>query len=300
MYVTTYPKQANSQQMDVREAQQQLVSSESTMEALSQASQQHQAESLAPGHDALKSFTDATQGSVQGSPSGGRTAGGGTGSANAFKEPVMLVASPSGIALSTQQSVHIASEQQTNLVSGQSMFIASGKSLVASVAEKISLFVQNAGMKLFAAKGKVEVQAQSDNIELTAQKTVKVLSATENIEAAAKQEILLTSGGAYIRIKDGNIEIHAPGKIDIKGAQHSFAGPKSGNYDLPILPSVERELGNQYFILKSHDGVPIANHPYRISIDNQIIEGRTDANGRTELVDGIVGQDVHFELLSAN
>jgi type VI secretion system secreted protein VgrG len=227
MYVTTYPKAANSQQLDVREAQQQLINSESTIEGLSQASEQHQAESLSVGHDALKSFTDATQSSVQGSQSGGNTAGGGTGSANAFKEPVMLFASPSGIALSTQQSIHIASDQQTNLVSGQSTFIASGKSLVASVAEKISLFVQNAGMKLFAAKGKIEVRAYADNVELTAQKAVKLLSATDSVEAVAKQEILLTSGGAYIRIKDGNIEIHAPGKIDIKGAEHSFAGPTS-------------------------------------------------------------------------
>jgi uncharacterized protein (DUF2345 family) len=239
MYVSTHPKQANSQQMDVREAQQQLINSESTIEALSQASQQHQAESLAAGHDALKSFTDATQSSAQGVTSGGNTAGGGTGSANAFKEPVMLIAGPSGIALSTQESIHIASDQQTNLVSGQSTFITSGKSLVASVAEKISLFVQNAGMKLFAAKGKVEVQAHSDNIELTAQKTVKVLSATENIEAIAKQEILLTSGGAYIRIKDGNIEIHAPGKIDIKGAQHSFAGPARLDEKFPSWQNTE-------------------------------------------------------------
>ncbi|WP_321932220.1 type VI secretion system Vgr family protein [Paraburkholderia guartelaensis] len=236
LYVTTYPKAANSQQLDVREAQQQLINSESTLEGLSQASQQHQAESLDAGHDALKAFTDATQSSAQGSQSGGRTAGGGTGSANAFKEPVMLLASPSGIALSTQQSVHVSSDQQTNIVSGQSTFITSGKSLVASVAERISLFVQNAGMKLFAAKGKVQVQAQSDNIELTAQKTVKILSATENIEAAAKQEILLTSGGAYIRIKDGNIEIHAPGKIDIKGVQHSFAGPTQMPYAYPDFP----------------------------------------------------------------
>jgi type VI secretion system secreted protein VgrG len=236
LYFTTYPKRANSQQLDVREAQQQLVSAESTIEGLSQASLQHQAESLAPGYDALKTFTDATQNSVQGAQSGGRTAGGGTGSANAFKAPVMLLASPSGIALSTQQSVHVASDKQTNLVSGQNTFIASGKSLVASAAEKISLFVQNAGMKLFAAQGKVEVQAHSDNIELIAQKTVKAMSATENIEAAAKQEILLTSGGAYIRIKDGGIEIHAPGKIDIKGAQHSFAGPASLPYPLPGLP----------------------------------------------------------------
>jgi type VI secretion system secreted protein VgrG len=225
LYVTTQPKQANSQQLDVREAQQQLVGAESLMESMSQASEAHQAESQEDGYDALKTFTDATQSNVQGSQSGGRTAGGGTGSANAFQTPVMLLASPSGIALSTPQSVHVSSAQQTNVVSGQSTFIASGKSLVAGVTAKISLFVQNAGMKLFAAKGMVEVQAQSDNIELTAQKTVKVLSAAENIEAVAKQEILLTSGGAYIRIKDGNIEIHGPAKIDIKGAQHSFSGP---------------------------------------------------------------------------
>ena len=91
-------------------------------------------------------------------------------------------------------------------------------------------------MKLFAAKGKVEIQAHSGDIELTAQKAFKVLSATENIEAAAKQEILLTSGGAYLRIKGGNIEIHAPGKIDIKGSQHSFAGPTGDAYPLPSMP----------------------------------------------------------------
>ncbi|MDC6130879.1 type VI secretion system Vgr family protein [Burkholderia gladioli] len=225
LYVTTHAGSAGSQPLDVREARQQLVSAESVIEAMSQASQTHQAESLMNGHDALKKFTDATQNSVPGAQAGGRTAGGGTGNANVFKSPVTLVASPSGIALSTQESVHVSSDEQTNLISGQSTFIASGKSLVASVAEKISLFVQNAGMKLFAAKGKVEIQAHSDDIELIAQKTVKVLSATEKIEVAAQQEILLTSGGAYIRIKDGNIEIHAPGKIDVKGASHAFTGP---------------------------------------------------------------------------
>ncbi|MBU6490319.1 MAG: DUF2345 domain-containing protein, partial [Burkholderiales bacterium] len=106
----------------------------------------------------------------------------------------------------------------------------SGKSLIASIGEKLSLFVQNAGMKLFAAKGKIEVQAHSDGIDLTAHKGVKVISITEAVEMAGKKEILLTSGGAYIRIKDGNIEIHAPGTIDVKGAKRVFAGPVSGDY----------------------------------------------------------------------
>ncbi|WP_176035859.1 type VI secretion system Vgr family protein [Paraburkholderia terricola] len=223
LYVTTYP--ATSQPLDARQTTSQLVNAESVLESMSDASTAHQAESLREGYDSLKAFTDATRNNVSGSSSGGNTAGGGTGSANAFGEPLMLFGSPSGIALSTQQSVHIASDAQTNLVSGQSTHIATGKSLIASVAQKLSFFVQNAGMKLFAAKGKVEIQAHNDNIELTAQKSVKLVSATGQIQAIAKGEILLTSGGAYIRLKDGNIEIHAPGNIDVKGAQHSFNGP---------------------------------------------------------------------------
>ncbi|PXX27588.1 MULTISPECIES: type VI secretion system Vgr family protein [Burkholderia] len=227
LYVTTHPKQANSQPLDVSEAQQQLANADGLLESMSQVSEMHQAESLGTGHDALKQFTDATKNSVAGASSGGRTAGGGTGSANAFKEPVMLFASPAGIGMASQQSTHLAADRHVNLVSGQSTHLASGKSLVASVKEKLSLFVQNAGMKLFAGKGPVEIQAQNDNVEMTAQKAVKVVSATASIEGVAKQEILLTSGGAYVRIKDGNIEIHAPGKIDVKGGQHAFSGPTS-------------------------------------------------------------------------
>ncbi|BCF94390.1 MULTISPECIES: type VI secretion system Vgr family protein [Paraburkholderia] len=236
LLMTTYAKSVGSQQLDVSETRQQIANSQGVIDAMSAAGEMHQAENLKGGSNALKSFADAMQDSVEGSASGGRTAGGGTGSANAFAQPVIALASPAGIGMSTHDSTHVSAAQQITLVSGQSTHIAAGKSLIASVGEKLSLFVQNAGMKLFAAKGKLEIQAHADNIELTAQKTFKVQSATENIEAAAKQEILLTSGGAYLRIKGGNIEIHAPGKIDIKGSQHSFAGPTGDVYPLPSMP----------------------------------------------------------------
>ncbi|WP_176055461.1 type VI secretion system Vgr family protein, partial [Paraburkholderia caribensis] len=205
IYVSTHAKSATSQQLDVGEAHTQITNAQSLLDALSQASETHQAESFLDGQNALKDFAKATLSSATGaSASGGNTAGGGTGSANAFSEPVMLMASPAGIALSTQQSTHIGANEQINLVAGQSVHVATGKSLIASVAQKLSLFAQHAGMKLLAGKGKVEIQAHDDNIELTAQKSVKLISATQTIEGVAKQEILLTSGGAYIRLKDGN------------------------------------------------------------------------------------------------
>ncbi|KVU27942.1 type VI secretion protein [Burkholderia ubonensis] len=286
LFLTTHPGSGSApQQLDVRQARQQLDGAHNLVESLSEASTMHQAESLKAGQEALKAFTEATTDSAQGQANGGRTAGGGTGAANAFKDPILLAASPAGIALSTQQTMHLSADEQVTLVSGQSTHLAAGKSLLASVAERISLFVQNAGMKLFAAKGKVEIQAHSDNIELTAQKTVKVLSTTKKVEVAASQGILLTSGGAYIRIQGGNIEIHAPGKIDIKGSQHAFNGPTSALYDLPALP--KGDLHNKLELNLTDDNLkPVPGAPYKVVFDNgTTMTGKLDANGYAVLRD---------------
>ncbi|WP_242538661.1 type VI secretion system Vgr family protein [Trinickia acidisoli] len=207
---------------DVSEPASRLANAQELHDELGKLAQQHRAQDS--GGD-QSSVADALQTQVDGIKGG--AAGGGDGSFPELNEPHLLLAGAGGLQATTPATVHVSGGEHVALTAGRNVSVTAGKSFLASAAEKISLFVQNAGMKLFAAKGKVEIQAHSDNIELTAQKTVKVLSATENIEAAAAKEILLTAGGAYIRIKDGNIEIHAPGKIDIKGAQHSFGGPTS-------------------------------------------------------------------------
>jgi type VI secretion system secreted protein VgrG len=286
LYVTTYPKNATSQPLDAGEARQQLDSARAVVDALSNVSEQHRAANLKDAYDTLGAFSDATRNPIAGAAGGGRTAGGGTGEANAFQEPVMLFGSPSGIGLSTQQSVHLAADAQINIVSGQSTHVATGKSLLASVGEQLSLFVQNAGMKLFAAKGKVQIQAQSDNLELTAQKTVKVLSATERIEVAADQGILLTSGGAYIRIAGGDILIHAPGKIDIKGATHAHDGPTSTGYPLPAArpdQPGQLELKHQYA-----NGEPLKGASFSVLDANGAVlrKGALDDTGHT-IVSGL-------------
>ena len=287
LYLSSHPVSVK-QPMDVRRASEQLGNAGSLMEALSGASVTHQASSLKDGSDALRAFAQATQKSVASNlAEGGRTAGGGTGHANGFAEPIMLMASPSGIALSTQQSTQIAADKHINLVSGASTHLATGKTLVASVAEKLSLFVQNAGMKLFAAKGRIEVQAHSDAIELTAQKTVKVVSTAESIELAGKREILLTSGGAYIRIKDGNIEIHAPGTIDVKGGNRLFNGPARLDYSLPALPTSQYSAAMQY---RYHDDEPVQGARYKATLsDGSIREGALDDAGGMKLDDVPVG-----------
>jgi len=299
LYVSTHS--TTSQPLDARMAGNQLTGSQGVLEAASRASEMSRAESLKDGHDTLKTFTEATQHSATGSTGGGgSTAGGGTGNANAFSQPVMLFAAPAGIALSTQKSAHVATDQHINLVSGQSMHIATGKSLVASITNKLSLFVQNAGIKLFAAKGKVEVQAHADNVELTAQKSLLLASVTERVQAAAQQEILLTSGGAYIRLKDGNIEIHAPGTIDFKGANFPFSGPTRMDVTNPAFKDIPtRQLTLNTFASPSATNVAPAGMPYKLFADGALVkQGVFDNTGQLPIDHHVTTQKYTLELAS--
>lgn len=280
-----------------------MIGSESVVEGLSQASESAQAESLKDGHDALKAFTDATQHSVAGATGGGgNTAGGGTGNANAFAQPVMLFGAPAGIALSTQKSTHIATDQHINLVSGKSTHIATGKSLLVSVTQKLSLFVQSAGMKLFAAKGRIEVQAHADNVELTAQKSLKLVSAAEKIQAAAQQEILLTSGGAYIRLKDGNIEIHAPGKVDVKGANFQFSGPARMDVNNPAFNDMPtRRLSLNTMASPSATNVVPVGMPYKLYADGALVkQGVFDKTGQLPVDHHVTTQKYTLEMANGD
>jgi type VI secretion system secreted protein VgrG len=235
LFVSTHPTSV-AQPLNVSQASGQLVSAETLVERMSEASVANQAETLQPGQDALKKFTDATQYSVSGSNgSSGRTAGGGTGSANGFSTPIMLMASPAGMALSTQQSAQITADQHVNIVSGQSTHVAAGKSLIASVTEKISLFVQNAGIKLFAAKGKVDIQAKSDEMALTALKDLTITSVNGRLVLSAEKEVWIGAGGSYIKIGPNLIENGTAGQILEKCA--SWDKPGASSMRLPTSVS---------------------------------------------------------------
>ncbi|RAQ12763.1 type VI secretion system tip protein VgrG [Burkholderia cepacia] len=297
LYVSTHP--VASQPLDARVATNQLTSSANVLDGLSQASETAGAESQKDGHTALHAFADATAHNETGATGGGGvTAGGGTGQASVFKQPVILVAAPAGIALSTQKSAHVSADQHVNLVSGQSTHIAAGRSLVASITEKLSLFVQNAGMRLFAAKGKIQLQAHADNVEVTAQKSLLLASATEKVQASAQQEILLTSGGAYIRVKDGNIEIHAPGKLDFKGADFTFSGPTRMDVTNPAFKDLPtRRLTLNTMASPSATGVVPAGMPYKLYADGALVkQGVLDRTGQLPIDHHVTTQKYTLEM----
>ncbi|UTH73761.1 type VI secretion system Vgr family protein [Chromobacterium sp. IIBBL 290-4] len=204
----------------------------------------------------------------------------------AGQQPQLVLSGPAGIASLTEQSQTLAAGANLNLVAQRDANHTTGRRWLHNVGKHISLFVggvqDKVALKLIAAKGKVQVQAQSDAMEITADKDVTITSCKERIVVNAKQEILLTAGGAYFRIAGGNIEVHAPGKVSVKGASHDLNGPASLDAMLPPLPKIG--ISDQQLHLIHHGtDIPMPHTPYRITFaSGKVHEGVTDESGLTE------------------
>ncbi|WP_321877551.1 type VI secretion system Vgr family protein [Paraburkholderia bannensis] len=93
------------------------------------------------------------------------------------------------------------------------------------------------GMSVIAGKDGVSLQAQSDTLALRARDEVKLVSASADVQIAAKQTVhLAVSGGAHITIEGGNVTFGCPGKFVVYAAQHAFVGPDQVDAPLPQFP----------------------------------------------------------------
>ncbi|WP_443112901.1 type VI secretion system Vgr family protein [Herbaspirillum seropedicae] len=274
LYLSSYGRPGpQGTQLDASEATSLMKASADLARGLSDSASKAGAEALA--QDSLKDFVDATEDKYSGQ---------GQGSANRFKKPLLMMAAPAGIGLATDQGTQVHSAQETTLTSGKDTSIASGKSLLATVKEKISLFAQNAGMKLFAAKGKVEIQAQSDDLDLIAEKVARLLSTSGRVEIHAKDEVMISAGGSFIQINSAGITQGTPGKWEAKASLHSMPGPASQNFVMPHVQKSELQPSDMEFRHLTDWGEPLAGAAYKaILSDGSVRKGTLDAQGIARL-----------------
>ncbi|WP_238377296.1 DUF2345 domain-containing protein, partial [Vogesella sp. EB] len=154
-------------------------------------------------------------------------------------------------------------------------------------------------LKLIAAKGKVQVQAQSDAMELTADKDVTISSLSASQLFNGKKEVLLTCGGAYIRIKDGKIELHAPGKVSFKGGSHDWSGPAKMTPAHPSFPQHAPTFPLRIKVDQSPLGVKSGwgGMPYKLYADAVLQgEGVIDEQGHIQVAHRVPVQKYKLEL----
>ena len=127
-----------------------------------------------------------------------------------------------------------------------------------------------------ANQGKVAIQAQNDEMQLNALKDATITSSAGKITIAAKEEILLTSGGGYIKIKGGEVEIGCPTMVRVKCAGFDVTGPAEKSYAYNSFVQNKDEM----FILKDKNGQPMSHFRYKIvNADGEIFHGVSDENG---------------------
>ncbi|MGO2259196.1 MAG: type VI secretion system Vgr family protein [Hafnia alvei] len=164
-----------------------------------------------------------------------------------LKQAALLLSSPAGIAQITPKSLQLSAGENVTTTSGKNTDFSVLKKFTVTAGEKVSLFAQKLGMKLFASHGKIEIQAQGDEMMLDALKDLRISSSQGKIVISAKQDILLVgSGGAYIRIGDGVVESGAPDKIIERAAVwQKFSGQSASQMaqkwetaDFAVTPQV--------------------------------------------------------------
>ncbi len=192
----------------------------------------------------------------------------------------VVVNAPQGVSISSPKSVRMSSgSESVGIVAGGNADISALKRFTAVAGQAVSLLAQKMGMKLFAAKGKVEIQAQDDNIEALAKKDVTVTSVEGRVEITAATELVVNCAGAYIKLSGGNIELGCPGNIFLKSANVQKMGPADYDVEKPELP---KGFTENFVARNEDDGEIMPSARYRITTgEGNIYEGRTDAEGKT-------------------
>lgn len=142
-----------------------------------------------------------------------------------LQKPAVVIGAPGGIALSTTEHIQLSANDNQILTAGGNTEISTLKRLALVAKTGLVAFVQELGMKLVAAKGKVELQAQSDGMDIIANQALSITSVNDEIIISAKKKITLQSGGSYLTISPTKIENGTGGNFTVKSAQFDYTDP---------------------------------------------------------------------------
>ena len=201
-------------------------------------------------------------------------------------QAAILLSAPKGVAIASGEHLQLAASKNLIANAGNHADIGVMKNMFIGVGQALSVFVRKAGIKLFANKGAISVQAQNDLMELLAQKSIEITSTEDEIKITAKKKITLNGGGSYIRLDACGIEAGTQGEYNVKAGYYGRKPKAKLTPELMAFPVIKSEDFNQSFILLDENtGQPLINWPYELELESGLkMSGITDENGNTELI----------------
>ena len=234
LLLSTYAQDsASGNHLDVSETQSQLESSLNNTKALSEVAKHQQTDPL-DNLEHLKSFVAALEKDDTAQTKS---------QADAFKQALMILASPNSIALSSNQDIHLSADGQISHSAGESINLTTQKSVIGHASAKISLFAAQEGARLYAAKGKVEIQAQGDGADLIARKGIQIISTEDKIYIISPKEIKLISDGTELKLNGSGVFVTTGGLFEVKSGQQKLTSSASINPPALALPDCSAKQG---------------------------------------------------------
>ncbi|MDA3440999.1 DUF2345 domain-containing protein, partial [Acinetobacter bereziniae] len=267
---------ASGNHLDTTAAKSQLESSLNNAKALSEVAKNQQTDPL-ENLDYLKSFISDLE-KDQSDESKNQ--------ADAFKQALMVLASPNSIGLSSNEDIHVSADKQISHSAGDSINLSTQKNFLVHAQNKISMFAAQEGARLYAGNGKVEIQAQGDGADLIARKGIQIISTEDRIEIKASKKIVLIADTTQIEISDAGVLPTTPGLFEVKAGQHKFLSGASINNPLPYLPEKEKQKYGVWFDVMDHQGKKLAQGTEYIIFDEndkEIERGKLDKTGLVKL-----------------
>ncbi|MEX3931703.1 type VI secretion system Vgr family protein [Paraburkholderia phymatum] len=214
-----------------------------------------------------------------------------------LKQPGLLASAPGSIAIASGRGMQLAAQDSISAVAGKNADVSVAKRFTVAAGELVSMFAQKLGLKLFAAKGPIEVQAQSDAMSLLADRDVTVASVNGTVRISAKKELVLECGGAFVQLKDGNVTLGGPLDLLIKTITVQKKKAQRIAEAIAPLPESAGAFDEAFVVHWAGTEVPVANTQYRMFSENKVIaEGTTNEHGETSLAQSHVPQGVKIQL----
>ncbi|MDU1874478.1 type VI secretion system tip protein VgrG [Citrobacter sp.] len=209
-------------------------------------------------------------------------------------QPGLILHAPAGVGMMSAKAVRVSSgTDSVGIMSAHNTDISTGRSFTVAASDTVSLYAQGQGMQLYAAKGKVDIQAQDDEMGMTAKNDITVSSTEGKIIVNASEELLLSCGGAYIRLKGGNIELGCPNNILLKSMNVQKLGATSLNTPVEELP---RGYKGGFTITSEKTGEIMPYISYRMTTaEGDVYDGISDENGQTIPVYTAIPSSVKIE-----
>ncbi|MDH2497300.1 type VI secretion system Vgr family protein [Acinetobacter baumannii] len=216
---------AKGEHLDAEVAKKQLEGSQTNSKALSDIAKNQKTDEI-ESIEQLKDFASQIQQQIA-----------------KFEKALLLLSSPDGIALSTSEDIHISADAQINQIAGDSINISTQKNVIAHAQNRLSLFAAQSGLKAVAAQGKVEIQAQSDALDVLANKGITISSTEDCIEISSPKEIVITGASSQITLNGSGIFPKTGGKFQVNAGQHVFQGGASASVQSSLPPPPKRGQG---------------------------------------------------------